>query len=331
MGRASDRGPAGSPEVDRVHRIEFDVEWPPWHAAAFLIDGPEPVLVDAGAPGEDNTENLRVGLRERGYAPADVAHVVVTHSHSDHIGQVPALLDAGARLYAPRPAVDQLRRDADALAAGVRETAREAGLEGQRIGEHVERAVDSLKRSRRLLPPDRVDVAFEFDGSFAVAEYAFEPVHTPGHQVHHACFETTVERTRVLFAGDVLIEPFRAAALHVGLDRGAYEAVDAFYTAYDRLAGREVDRVYPGHGPVFDDYEGVLAASRERLDGMVADVERAVGEVGPADPLAVTLARVDEFRHPAPLLDTVGALGHLESRGRVAREYDDGVRLYRPA
>lgn len=331
MGRASERETAESTDVDRVHRLKFDVEWPPGHVAAYLVDGPEPVLVDAGAPGEDNTENLRAGLREHGYVPADVDHVVVTHPHTDHVGQVPALLDGDTRLYAPRPVVDQLRRDADALAAGVRETARAAGLEGEQVEAHVERAVDSLERSRRLLPPARVDVAFEFDGPFAVADHAFEPIHTPGHQVHHACFETTVEGVRILFAGDVLVEPFRAAALHVGLDRGADDAVDAFYTAFDRLAGRDVGRVYPGHGPAFDDYEGVLATSRERLDGTVADVERTVGDVGPADPLAVTLARVEELDHPAPLLDTIGALGYLDDRGRVVRESDDGVRLYRRA
>jgi hypothetical protein len=37
----------------QAHRIEFDVPWPPHTVYAYLIPAEEPVLVDAGAPGED--------------------------------------------------------------------------------------------------------------------------------------------------------------------------------------------------------------------------------------------------------------------------------------
>jgi len=331
MDHASERDTSTSTVApERVHRIECDVDWPPGHVAAYLVDGPEPILVDAGGSEEHNAHELLVGLDAIGYESADVDHVVVTHPHTDHIGQVPALLDAGARLYAPGPAVEQLGRDPDDLATGVRETAIEVGLDPEGIDQHVERAVDSLRRSRRLLPPDRVDVAFDFDESFVVGDHEFEPIHTPGHQVHHACFQVTLDDASVLFSGDALIEPFRAAALNVGLDHGAFDAVAAFYLAFDRLDGRDVDRVYPGHGPVFDDFAGVLQTSRDRLDGTVASVERTLRGRGTSSPIGLTLARVDELEHPAVLLDTIGALGFLDEQGRATFEYDeDGVRRYR--
>lgn len=67
-----DRGEA--PEHDRerageepsgsvtVHRLEFSVDWPPWHAAAFLLEADDPVLVDAGVPGSTGEEEIREGL-----------------------------------------------------------------------------------------------------------------------------------------------------------------------------------------------------------------------------------------------------------------------------
>ena len=331
MDHASERDASTSTvEPERVHRIECDVDWPPGHVAAYLVDGPEPILVDAGGSEEHNAHELRAGLDALGYEPSDVDHVVVTHPHTDHIGQVPALADAGARIYAPGPALEQLQRDPDDLAAGVRETAIETGLDPEGIDMHIQRAVESLERSRRLLPPERVDVAFEFDGAFDVGDHAFEPIHTPGHQVHHACFQVALNGASVLFSGDALIEPFRAAALNVGLDHGAFDAIDAFYRAFDRLEGREVDRVYPGHGPAFDDFAGVLQTSRDRLDGTVASVERTLRERGTSSPIGLTLARVDELEHPAVLLDTIGALGYLEDHGRATFDYDqDGVRRYR--
>ena len=331
MDHASDRDvSATSAGRESVNRLEFDVPWPPGHVAAYLIEGAEPVLVDAAAPGEENDRALAAQLDSLGYDVSDVDHVVVTHPHTDHIGQVPALVDAGAKLYAPGAAVEQLRRDTENLADGVRETAVETGLDPDGIDEHVERAVESLERSRRLLPPDAVDVAFDFEGTFTVGDHEFEPIHTPGHQVHHACFRVELDGREALFSGDALIEPFRAAALNVGLDRGAYDAVGDFYRAFDRLEGREVDRVYPGHGPIFDDFDGVLATSRDRLDGTVDSVERTVREIGPATPIEVTLDRVEELDHPAVLLDTVGALGHLDEQGRTAFEFDEaGARWYR--
>jgi glyoxylase-like metal-dependent hydrolase (beta-lactamase superfamily II) len=314
-----------------VHRLEFSVDWPPWHAAAFLVEGPtdDPVLVDAGVPGSTGEEELHDGLADHDRGPEDVAHVLLTHPHSDHIGQVPTLREAGAAVHTARMTRERLSRDPEDLAAGVRETGEGAGLPPERLDEHVERALDSLERNRRLMPPGEIDHAFEYGEPFEVGGLMFEPIHTPGHQEGHACFELGLDGGTALFSGDVLIEPFRAAALNVGLDRGAYDAIDDFYTAYDRLDAREADRVYPGHGYPFEDYRGVLEKSRGALDDLLSDVRGTVAEVGPASPLAVTRARVDRLEHPAPLLDTLGALGTLDRQGEVFYERHEGVRQYR--
>lgn len=332
MGRSSDGEAASTGDaLDRVHRLEFDVDWPPGHAAAYLIPSDEPILVDAGAPGEENEERFRAGLDDVGLAPAAIDHVLITHPHTDHIGQLPAILDEDVRLYAPTQVLDQLRRPAEELAGGVREVAAEVGLDPDSIDQYVEQAVDSLERSRRLLPPGRVDQSIAFGESFFAGGYRFDAIHTPGHQIHHACYFTDLDGVGSMFTGDALIESFRAAALHVGLDHGAFDAVDAFYRGFDALERAAVDRAFPGHGPVFEEYDRVVARSRERLDGTVADVAETVAEIGPATPLEITMARVDELEHPAVLLDTIGALGHLDGDGRVRFERDEnGRRQYRP-
>ena len=154
----------------------------------------------------------------------------------------------------------------------------------------------------------------------------------PGHQVDHACFH--LPEDGVLFSGDVLIDPFRAAALDVGLDRGAYDAFSHYYAAYDRLAGRAVDRVYPGHGPVFGTYEATIGRSRRDLDERVERAFDMVTTNAPASPLEVVRAQLPDDPHPkrlrTTLFETIGALGRLEGDGRLSRERDeDGVRRYR--
>ena len=316
----------GSPAV---HRIEFSIEWPPWTAAAYLVARDEPILVDAGVPGESGEEELRDGLAAHGYAPADVDHLLLTHPHSDHLGQVPTLRDAGTTVYAAEATLDRLRRSEGDLEAGVRAAAREAGLDEAGVDREVDRALDSLRRNRRLLPPEEVDVALSFGESFDAGGLSLTPLHTPGHQAEHLAFAADLGDERALFSGDVLVEPFRAAALNVGLDRGADEAVGDFYRAYDRLADREFDRVYPGHGPVFETYGAVLDATRERLDDTVADVSAALATAQPASPVDVTEARGKRLDPPAAMLDTVGALGYLDDEGAATHAVEDGVRRYR--
>lgn len=316
--------------TERVTRLEFDVEWPPNHVAAYLIEGPRPILVDAAAPAEAAADTMRETLGAAGYEPADIEAVVVTHPHSDHIGQVPLLRKAGATVYASEPTLEQLRRDAAHLRAGVHEIGRSIGLDDDNLEREADRAVDSLTRNRRLLDPDDA-VGFDYEDDLTVAGIEFEPIHTPGHQIHHASLAATVGDERLLFSGDALIEPFRAAALHVGIDYGAYDAVDAFHASMDRLADRAIDRVFPGHGPVFTDYGGAIEGTRASLAALVEDTEAAVESVGPATPMAVVTERVGETDHPAHLLDTLGALGTLESRGAVTYALEDGVRYYEPA
>ena len=63
-----------------------------------------PVLFDACW----RADELKVRLKERGHAPADVAAVFLTHGHADHVGGLEAL--TGARLFAfegERPNLDE--------------------------------------------------------------------------------------------------------------------------------------------------------------------------------------------------------------------------------
>lgn len=313
----------------RIHRLEFDVSWPPKHAAAYLIEGPEPILVDAGAPADAGRTELREGLAAVGYEPADIAHVIITHVHSDHVGQLPTLREAGATVHVSSAALPRLERDPDAVEPEVRKTAKSAGYRGDDLEAVVAAELDSLARDRRLVDPESVR-PIDPAAPFTVGGREFRAVETPGHEIDHLCFETTIEGTTVLFAGDALIEPFRAGAFQVGFEPGAYRAVDEYYRAMDRLAETTATYVCPGHGPEFEDPRGVVETTRDRLDALLAETRTALEAIEPATPLQIAEQRVGEVRYHAPVLDTLGALGTLENRGMVAIETEtgSGVRYY---
>jgi glyoxylase-like metal-dependent hydrolase (beta-lactamase superfamily II) len=111
------------------------------------------------------------------------------------------------------------------------------------------------------------------------------------------------------------------------VDDGVTESFDAFYRALDRLASLDVDRVYPGHGPVHDEFDRVvardLASLDRRLDDVVDQLEAGVRTV---TGIAAALAGDRSIRYLIP--EAMGALAHLETNGRARVTVEDGVTYY---
>lgn len=316
---------AGS-DPTRVHRLEFPVDWPPGHVAAYVVDGPEPVLVDAALP--EHEDDFERALADVGLDPADVEHVLVTHPHVDHVGQVPTVLEAGdPTLHAPAGVRERFGRDPEGLAERVRENCVEAGIPEAWRDEAVEMAVDSLERDARLLPPAAVDVWVEPGETHAVGDLSVEAVHVPGHQADHLGYLTDIDGEAALLAGDMGIRPFRPVVMHDGLDDGYREGFAAFYAALDRLAGLDVERVYPGHGPVHDELGAAVARDRRSLDDRLERVRELVAEgVSTVPGVAGRLAGDRDVRYLIP--EATSALAHLEDRGAVDASVADGLRSY---
>jgi len=315
-------------ETTDVHRIEIDVDWPPGHVACYLVAGPEPILIDAGMAGKESAAAFREGFEETGLSMTDIEHLVVTHPHVDHIGQVAAVLDAAdPTLYAPVGARERLGQDTDTLAAAVRKNAAEAGLKGAFLDEAVEKSVESLERNRELLDPEAVDHWVTDEEVLTLGGSSLQAIHTPGHQADHLCFRGEISGESVLFAGDILLEPFRSVVIHTGLDDGVTEGVGAFYRSLDRLDEIDAERVYPGHGPPHDRLQEMIDRSRGSLDRMLDRAcETAADE--PLTPLELAEKRAGDRQFHYVLPEVVGALHYLEGEGRLASRLEESVRRF---
>lgn len=313
-----------------VHRIEFDVDWPPGHVASYLLADPEPILFDAGMPDRGNEDALRAGLERAGYDPVDVAHVVVTHPHVDHIGLLDQLRSAGEpTVHAPAGYRRALDRSLAAVEAGIGETVRRAGIPAEIADYAIDRALERAETIRTLLPPESVDRWLEAGTRVSIGSRPFETIHTPGHQRDHLCLATDLADERVMFSGDVVIGPFRSAAVHAHFDPEQRNAVSAYRTALDRLAGRDVDRVYPGHGPPHADYAGAIERARAGLDRLL---DRTHETIRPSGTHAGHVAneRAEDPRNGPWLPEAIAALAALEREGRAESYREDGVRYYVP-
>ncbi len=310
-----------------VSRIEFPIDFPPGRVAAYLLDGDEVFLFDTG-PAPTATEG-EASLAERcDYSLEAIDHVFLTHPHPDHVGRLRELAEAGdAEVYAPFTARDRLRRPSETVDERVRATVDGTGFEA----ETRERLFDAERRLRRQmrtnLPFDAVDRWVVDDQRVSVGGRTVRAVRTPGHYVDHHCYLTEVDGELALFSGDMAIEPFRAVLLNNRLDREYRNAVVGYRRSLDRLARHDVDRVYPGHGPVHAAVDETLRRDRESLRRRVDGVYDALRE-GPVTAAEVADAVVGEGDAAHLFPEIMSALAHLVNRGRATRERDDGVVRY---
>ena len=108
--------------------------------------------------------------------------------------------------------------------------------------------------------------------------------------------------------------------------------VGACHGTFDRLASladNTVERVFPGHGPVFDDLEGAVEGAVYSLDSLLDGVQGEVSDLEQPSALDVTFARKKPDQDVGYLIfDTAGALGYLDEQGRVESWTEDGVRRF---
>jgi glyoxylase-like metal-dependent hydrolase (beta-lactamase superfamily II) len=314
-------------EADDVRRLDLEMEWKPGHVAAYLAEGDDGVvLIDAGVATDEGTEELRAELADVGYGFGDLDAVLVTHPHLDHDGAVCDIAEeSDATVYAYETVPEALRADEDM--ESVRDNVREVGIRGGAADEATEEWLDGVRENREHLPPDEIDVLVSDGETFEEAGETFEVVHTPGHQRDHVCYVCD----GLMFSGDAIIESFRSVIFYSGFADGLWEAVGACYSTFDRLysLAEDTDRVYPGHGPVFEDLTDAVEGSTESLDALVEDVYGTVERLDEPTALDVTMVRKEpEQEARYVMFDNVGALGYLEQQGRIESHLDDGVRRF---
>lgn len=174
------------PGTDDVYQVDGWMLDEPGRLAVYLLDTPEPALIDTGTAAE-TPEAVLAALDQLGIAREDLAHLIPTHVHLDHAGGTGELAAAcpNATVHCHERGVDFLT-DPDLLAK------LERGVEAA-IGEPEPYGAPELvpaDRARSLADGDTIDLG----------DRALTTVDAPGHAPHQACFHD--ESTGVLFTAD---------------------------------------------------------------------------------------------------------------------------------
>lgn len=139
-------------------------------------------------------------------------------------------------------------------------------------------------------------------------------VGTPGHTSDSLSFVLPAERA--VLTGDTVLGRGTTVVAHPDGQLGAY--LGSLRRLRDLAEARDVDVVWPGHGPVLDDALAVidryLAHRAERLDEVRAAV--AAGSADPAAIVRLVYADVDERLWPAAELSVRAQLAYLDEQRR---------------
>ncbi len=191
----------------------------------YVVEGKVLSIVDPG-----NDYLAFIDLFRRGYKPADVKQVVLTHGHRDHamgvfelLRSYPAILENGGfelilHEASPRELIDMVRK------SGCRVTE-------VRGGEPLE-----------------------------ISGLGWEVIHTPGHTIDGICLYHPPSKT--VFSGDTVLPHAMAEP-----DEDAGGRLDHYLFGVRALLAKDIQNVLPGHGfPVVssgrkvieDTYEGLM-------------------------------------------------------------------------
>ncbi|MFC7766630.1 MBL fold metallo-hydrolase [Leucobacter soli] len=236
-------------------------------------------------------EHLAAALELIGREPSDIAHIVVTHAHADHLGAADALRRlSGAELLMherEQTAVDQVRG-----AAGV-----DVGVAAGPViaawgapDEATDRLAAQLARTQAHLTLDAPADLLLHDGDrLPIAGADWRVLHTPGHTAGHICL-VDGER-RVILTGDHLL-PTLFPGIGLGLDlrlgdAGEDDPIADYLHALESLAPYDGFDVLPGHGYRFRGLaarrrataEHVLKRAREVAAALAADPDASIWQV----------------------------------------------------
>ena len=311
---------------DDIWRIVLPTPFPVGAVNAYLIDDAPLTLLDTGQRDGPARAALQSGMAEVGYRIEDLERIIVSHQHIDHWGLAAELVRrSGAEVCALSGFADWLSRVPDVVRAErtyMRDTVTGHG--------GTAAAAAMIKSEHSYVEPLTVDRRLQDGDTLEFADRALTVLHRPGHSASDTAFLDV--RRGVLLGADLLMQRPSAAVLAPRLDGAPAtrrpRALARQLASLRTLGELDLSLVLPGHGPVVDDPDRVLARQLQRWERMIEDTRRGLAD-GPLDGIEVARRVRGKLADRAPffaLCDVLGCLDVLIDGG-LAQESVTGTQV----
>lgn len=208
---------------------------------ALISNGSALTIIDAGYPAD--TDDLLDSINQIGHRLDDVAAVLLTHAHLDHIGAIPTLVERiGMPVYTGTEEVRHAKREYLQQITPVEMLKQLGSQRGRRwVTQTIKAARGGIKTTVPTASSAAADVLAQLPGELI-------PVPSPGHTSGHTAYYMPSEK--VLFSGDALVTGHPLL-----IDTGP-QLLPSFFNhdealtrlSAQQLAAQPVHALVPGHG-----------------------------------------------------------------------------------
>lgn len=318
-------------QIKGIQLLTIPTPFPVGPVNVYLVEGDVLTLVDTGPKWDEAWSVFKHQLKEAGYAPADIEHVVLTHHHVDHVGLLDFLAQEsevsvfGHWRNEPWISQDpQFLRDSGTFMA---ELMLQCGVD-RKFSPYMEKTAEVLQlfNCRRSL--DRVLK----EGDAVPGMAGWRVLETPGHALSHISLYR--ERDGLMLGGDHVLGHISSNALieppHPG-DKERAKPLVKYRQSLEKLIPYPISRVLPGHGDEVTDVRTLVGDRLREQDERAALIRKWLRDTPMTcfDLCKKMFPSVFKEEFVLALSETLGHLDLLEVRGEVLVEERDGTHYYK--
>ncbi len=308
-----------------IYKIPVSTPFPVGKINTYLIDADERVLVDTGPYSEKSYAQLHEKLAALNIPVSSIRHIVITHGHMDHHGQIKRLLEhADALVYVhpyDREKIEDFGKHRDETLVKYTTFLKNCSVADNAI----ELILSNHHRFSEFCADAPVNV--EMNDGDEVTPLKMKVIHTPGHQEGSVC----LLYDDMIFTGDNVLRaitpnPFCKALFdHCGLT--------LYLNSIKRLlALPDVGGSLPGHGSEIDDLRkrvsDILKHHTGRTEKIVdaCRAERTIFDITVDSNVFPKIRGGEIF---LAIIEVASHLEHLLEEKKVERIERNGVHFYK--
>jgi glyoxylase-like metal-dependent hydrolase (beta-lactamase superfamily II) len=337
------------PGLPRLHQIVLPTPWEVGPVQIYLVEGDPLTLIDTGVARSESRRALEAAFDELGIALDEIRRVVLTHHHTDHMGQVQTLRDAGADLEvwvheddAEDVACYSPERD-ERIDVG-NDVFREYGVPEDLLARQAAEIRAWIDKEPSLCAATRVDRRLRAGERVPFKDFELEVIHAPGHTAGHILLHE--RQSGVLITGDHLMGgavPFTETHFLPGAPdptdplrrQPRFRGLPAYLGSLRSLRGQTFHRILPAHGGIIDRPSRAIDEALLFYEVRIQRIRRALARLSER---AARASAWEIWQELFPRLDPVtqmrtrmmmviGGLDELEREGRVMVERGPGGSL----
>jgi len=234
----------------------------------YLIPGEKLTLIDCGLDSEQNWIDFQKKIKSSGYNVSDIEQIIITHEHRDHIGLLSKIMEESKAIVRAPKQIEKWFSHPEEMKENY---LRFIKKQFPRLGFPAKILMQTFQFVEQMRTYHKFDISdrFEFfkEGDFLhFGNTKWEALNTPGHCPSQFIF-LQKEQKRII-SGDMLlpIAPMPIVTENPKKAGQPIRALKDLINSFDRLRKFNLEKIYPGHGPIFNDANKLIDKQLARMD-----------------------------------------------------------------